>query len=51
MWDALQRTGSRAKINAEIALTERNIKARQQAFGVEFYDLVSKTSNKAFLNA
>lgn len=40
LWDKAKNAGTRTKLQGEILLHEREIKARQQRFGVELFDLL-----------
>lgn len=40
VWDQVKNAGNKTKLRGEIALLERQAKTRQQAFGVELYDLL-----------
>jgi len=41
LWDKVKNATNRTKLQGEVLLHEREIKARQQRFGVELFDLLS----------
>jgi hypothetical protein len=45
-FDAVQNAGTRAKLNGEIVLIDRELVARKKLFGIEIYELVDSLDDK-----
>lgn len=49
LWDSMKNAGTRTKLQGEVMLHEREMKARKQRFGVDLFDLLSDEKYGAFV--